>query len=140
MDAQRRDRFPQMRWFYIYGYAGSGHHVSKTRRDLVEGSPLIALNTKTPFHEYHFIDSDTGRAAELRKEAGDRDDVFTYSEDCNTVLLRARFFREPIMASTNALFASGPLQYQPDMGSDRSRRQGSLNRDFPELYGDGHQS
>jgi three-Cys-motif partner protein len=59
----------------------------------VEGSPLIALNTNPPFHEYHFIDSDTGRAAELRKESGDRKDVFTYSEDCNTVLLRDVFPR-----------------------------------------------
>jgi three-Cys-motif partner protein len=63
---QRRERIPSLRWFYIDGYAGSGHHVSKTRGDLVEGSPLIALNTIPPFHEYHFIDSDTGRAAELR--------------------------------------------------------------------------
>jgi hypothetical protein len=35
-----------MRWFYIDGYAGSGHHVSRERGDLIEGSPLIALNTK----------------------------------------------------------------------------------------------
>lgn len=46
-----------------------------------------------PFHEYHFIDSDTGRAAELRKESGNRPDVFTYSEDCNTVLLSKVFPR-----------------------------------------------
>ena len=93
MDAQRRERIPKLRWFYIDGYAGSGHHVSKTRGDLVEGSPLIALNTIPPFHEYHFIDSDTGRAAELRKESGNRPDVFTYSEDCNTVLLNKVFPR-----------------------------------------------
>jgi hypothetical protein len=41
---------------YIDGYAGSRHHVSKARNRLVEGSPLIALNTNPPFHEYHFID------------------------------------------------------------------------------------
>jgi three-Cys-motif partner protein len=96
MEAQRRERISRLRWLYIDGYAGSGHHVSKTSGDLVEGSPLIALNTNPPFHEYHFIDSDTGKAAELRKEAGNRPDVFTYSEDCNTVLMekvfpRARF-------------------------------------------------
>ena len=68
LESQRRDHFPRMRWFYIDGYRGSGHHVSKTRGDLVDGSPLIALNTKPAFHEYHFIDSDTGRTAELRKE------------------------------------------------------------------------
>jgi three-Cys-motif partner protein len=93
MEAQRRDRFPQMRWLYIDGYAGSGHHISKTSKELVEGSPLIALNTVPAFHEYHFIDSDTGKAAELRKEAGDRADVFTYSDDCNEVLLTKVFPR-----------------------------------------------
>jgi three-Cys-motif partner protein len=93
MEAQRRERFLRMRWLYIDGYAGSGHHISKTRGDLVEGSPLIALNTNPPFHEYHFIDSDTGKASELRKEAGDRADVFTYSEDCNEVLLTKVFPR-----------------------------------------------
>ena len=60
---------------------------------MVEGSPLIALNTIPPFHEYHFIDSDTGRAAELRKESGNRPDVFTYGEDWNTVLLSKVFPR-----------------------------------------------
>jgi len=108
LDSQRRDHFPRMRWFYIDGYAGSGHHVSKTRGDLVEGSPLIALNTKPPFHEYHFIDSDTGRAAELRKESGDRQDVFTYSEDCNTVLLRDVFPRADYSQYKRALCLLDP--------------------------------
>jgi three-Cys-motif partner protein len=93
MEAQRRDRFPRMRWLYIDAHAGSGHHISKTRGDLVEGSPLIALKTNPPFHEYHFVDSDAGRAAELRKEALGREDVFTYSEDCNTALLSKVFPR-----------------------------------------------
>lgn len=93
MDAQRRERIPSLRWFYIDAYAGSGHHVSKTSGDLIEGSPLIALNTRPPFHEYHFIDSDATRAEELRKEAGNRPDVFVYPEDCNTVLLSKVFPR-----------------------------------------------
>lgn len=93
MDAQRRGKISSLRWLYIDGYAGSGHHISKTSGDLVEGSPLIALNTSPPFHEYHFIDSDERRAAGLRKEAGDRADVFTYGGDCNTVLLSKVFPR-----------------------------------------------
>jgi three-Cys-motif partner protein len=60
---------------------------------VVEGSPLIALNTNPPFHEYHFIDTEPRRAEQLRKLAGDRPDVFTYSEDCNKVLLREVFPR-----------------------------------------------
>jgi len=108
LESQRRDHFPRMRWFYIDGYAGSGHHVSKTRGDLVEGSPLIALNTKPAFHEYHFIDSDAGRAAELRKESGDRQDVFTYSGDCNAVLLRDVFPRADYSQYKRALCLLDP--------------------------------
>ena len=70
MEAQRRDRFPQMRWLYIDAYAGSGHHISKTRKELVEGSPLIALKTNPPFHEYHFIDSISAKPQSCEKKPG----------------------------------------------------------------------
>jgi three-Cys-motif partner protein len=75
---------------------------------MVQGSPLIALNTNPPFHEYHFIDSDTGRASELRKEAGNRADVFTYSEDCNTVLLSKVFPRADYQKYKRALCLLDP--------------------------------
>jgi three-Cys-motif partner protein len=93
MEAQRRERIPSLRWIYIDAYAGPGYHLSKTSGELVEGSPLIALNTGPPFHEYHFIDSDSERSELLRKHAGDRRDVFTYSEDCNQILLKEVFPR-----------------------------------------------
>jgi len=93
MEAYRRERIPSLRWIYIDAYAGPGYHLSKTTGEVVEGSPLIALNTNPPFHEYHFIDTEPRRAEQLRKLAGDRPDVFTYSEDCNKVLLREVFPR-----------------------------------------------
>jgi hypothetical protein len=138
MDAQRRERIPSLRWFYIDGYAGSGHHVSKTRGDLVEGSPLIALNTTPPFHEYHFIDSDTGRAAELRKEAGDCPDVFTYSEDCNTVLL-SKVFPSGLRSVQAGAVSARPLQHRSHVGSDRNSGKGAIRRDFHELHDHGRQ-
>src|SRR5690242_21371100 len=119
MEAQRRDRFSRMRWLYIDGYAGSGHHMSKTRKELVEGSPLIALNTIPPFHEYHFIDSDTGRAAELRKESRNRPDVFTYSEDCNSVLLKNVFPRADYGKYKRALCLLDPYNIDLDRKSTR---------------------
>ena len=91
MEAQRRERIRSLRWIYIDAYAGPGYHLSKTSGELVEGSPLIALNTDPPFHEYHFIDTDSRRAKQLRELAGERADVFIYSEDCNKVLLREVF-------------------------------------------------
>jgi three-Cys-motif partner protein len=93
MEAQRRERIPSLRWIYIDAYAGPGYHLSKTSGELVEGSPLIALNTDPPFHEYHFIDTESRRAKQLRRLAGERADVFIYSEDCNQVLLREVFPR-----------------------------------------------
>jgi three-Cys-motif partner protein len=93
MEAQRRERIRSLRWIYIDAYAGPGYHFSKTSGEFVEGSPLIALNTQPPFHEYHFIDSEAGRARQLRELAGPRPDVFIYSEDCNEVLLGRVFPR-----------------------------------------------
>jgi three-Cys-motif partner protein len=93
MEATRRDRIPSLRWLYIDAYAGPGYHLSETSGELVEGSPLIALNTDPPFHEYHFIDSDKARSEQLRKLAGPKPYVFTYSEDCNNVLLGKVFPR-----------------------------------------------
>jgi three-Cys-motif partner protein len=93
MDSQRRTKIRSLQWIYIDAYAGPGYHLSKASGALVEGSPLIALNTTPPFHEYHFIDTEKRRATRLRALAGDRADVFTYSEDCNKVLLRDVFPR-----------------------------------------------
>ena len=75
MEANRRERIQSLRWIYIDAYAGPGYHLSKTSGELVEGSPLIALNTDPPFHEYHFIDTEPRRAKQLRKLAGERADV-----------------------------------------------------------------
>ena len=67
MRAQQRDRFRNLYWIYVDAYAGPGYHLSKASGALVEGSPLVALNTDPPFNEYHFIDSDNARANRLRE-------------------------------------------------------------------------
>jgi three-Cys-motif partner protein len=93
LDGTRRDQIPSLRWLYIDAYAGPGIHLSRTTGQAVEGSPLIALNTTPPFSEYHFIDSEPRRVEQLRKLTGERADVFTYSDDCNEVLLEKVFPR-----------------------------------------------
>lgn len=94
LEATRRDKLNRLSWIYIDGFAGPGYHLSKATGEMVEGSPVIAMNTQPPFHEYHFIDTEPARAQQLREIAGpDRKDVFTYTEDCNTVLLRDVFPR-----------------------------------------------
>ncbi len=87
MEAKRREGIRPWHWIYIDAYAGPGFHLSKTSGELVKGSPLIAIKTNPPFHEYHFIDADPSRTAQLRDLVGPRKDVFIYSKDCNKVLL-----------------------------------------------------
>jgi three-Cys-motif partner protein len=72
MEGTRRDRINRLSWIYIDAYAGPGYHLSKTTGETVEGSPLIALNTDPPFHEYHFIDTEPAREQQLRTIAGNR--------------------------------------------------------------------
>jgi three-Cys-motif partner protein len=93
MEGTRRATIKRLKWIYIDGHAGPGQHISKTTGETVPGSPIIALNTVPPFHEYHFIDTDPVRARQLRDLAGNRNDVYTYAEDCNKVLLRDVFPR-----------------------------------------------
>ena len=74
------------RHLYIDAFAGAGVHVSKQTREFVPGSPMNALLVKPPFRELHFIDMNGGRAAELRKLAGERTDVHVHEGDCNKIL------------------------------------------------------
>ena len=87
LDKTRRERLARLRWHYIDAFAGPGVHLSKTTREIVDGSPLIALKTNPPFSKYHFVDADPARAKQLRTIAGTRADVDIYSEDCNGILL-----------------------------------------------------
>jgi three-Cys-motif partner protein len=108
MESKRREEISRLSWIYIDAYAGPGYHLSKTTGDLVEGSPLIALNTDPPFREYHFIDTEPERSALLRRYAGERKDVFTYSEDCNQVLLKRVFPRAQFKDYRRALCLLDP--------------------------------
>jgi three-Cys-motif partner protein len=91
LDSTRRQSVRSLRWLYIDAFAGPGVHLSKVTGKMVDGSPLIALNTQPPFSEYHFIDADRTRAEQLRAMVGSRTNVSIYSEDCNQVLLRDVF-------------------------------------------------
>src|SRR5256712_8285797 len=87
---------PSLYHVYIDAFAGAGTHISKQTGDFVPGSPLNALLVQPPFHEFHFIDIDGGKAKRLRELASGRPEVVVYEEDCNSVLLdnvfpRARY-------------------------------------------------
>ena len=84
--------FPSIkRYIYIDAFAGAGTHISKQTGEMVLGSPLNALYVQPPFHEFHFIDLDGGKAERLRKMTAGRPEVHVYEQDCNDVLLDTVF-------------------------------------------------
>lgn len=93
---------------YIDAFAGAGTHRSKATGDLIPGSPLNALEVDPPFTEFHFIDLNRHRAAELRRRAGSRSGVFVHEGDCNEVLLRDVFPRATYSAYRRALCLLDP--------------------------------
>ena len=76
----------RLRHTYVDAFAGSGEHLSRNTGEWVAGSPLNALAVQPPFKEFHFIDMDGSRAAQLKDLAGNRPEVFTYEGDCNDIL------------------------------------------------------
>jgi len=78
---------PRLYHIYIDGFAGAGINTSKATGKLVPGSPLIALQTEPSFREYHFVDLNPGKSQHLEQLSEGHPNVFTYNDDCNTVLL-----------------------------------------------------
>jgi three-Cys-motif partner protein len=75
-----------LKHIYIDAFSGAGYHKAKETDEIIEGSPIIALNTEPPFYEYHFIDINKDKTDFLKKAAGARENVYFYQEDCNLVL------------------------------------------------------
>ena len=76
---------------YIDAFAGPGEQISEHTRQLVAGSPKIALATNPPFREYYFIDLDKDKVEELNKLSRNRPDVHVLPGDCNQLLLTEVF-------------------------------------------------
>jgi three-Cys-motif partner protein len=79
---------PSFKYIYIDAFSGAGRHVSRETGDFILGSPLNALNIPNQFHEYHFIDLDESKVAELESLANVSSNVFIYHGDCNEILPR----------------------------------------------------
>lgn len=82
---------PHLTHAYIDAFAGAGMHVSRKSGELIQGSPLQALEISPPFAEHHFIDVDGEKVEALRRTAGDRQGVHIYQGDCNELLLERVF-------------------------------------------------
>jgi len=79
----------QRRLYHVYidGFSGGGVHVSKTKQELIPGSPLIALGVNPPFKEYHFIDLDSQKIKALSDIVAGKSNAHLYEGDCNSILL-----------------------------------------------------
>jgi three-Cys-motif partner protein len=89
---------PRLYHVYIDAFAGAGYHMARGSRDLVWGSPVVALLTDPPFREYHFIDLDRGKVESLGEMVQSRttgpydpNTVRLYNADCNEVLIQTVF-------------------------------------------------
>src|SRR5947209_2605722 len=72
---------PRMYHVYIDAFAGAGVHLSRRTGEMVPGSPLNALAISPGFREYHLIDLDAAKVANLKSIIGDRPDVHVYEGD-----------------------------------------------------------
>ena len=72
---------------YIDAFAGGGFHIARERREVVEGSPAVALAVQPPFRSLHFVDLDGDKADQLRDLTKGVSTVRVYEGDCNDILL-----------------------------------------------------
>jgi three-Cys-motif partner protein len=84
---------PRLSHIYIDAFAGAGTHISRSTGNLVPGSPLNALKISPPFDEYHLIDTDAEKVAQLKEIIRERPEAHIYEGDCNKVLLERVFPR-----------------------------------------------
>ena len=99
---------------YIDAFAGAGHHISKSTKRYVKGSPLNALNIQPSFSEFHLIDLDGDRTEELRRIVGENPAVHFYSRDANEVLLKEAFPRCRYSDFNRALCLLDPYSFCVD--------------------------
>ena len=115
---------PKLKHLYIDGFAGPGVHLSKVTSEFVAGSPLNALRIEPPFSEYHFIDADEDRTAQLKSLAGNRPNVYAYFGDCNIILPRDVFPRTRYDRYSRALCLLDP--YNIDLSWEVVRQAGQM--------------
>jgi len=72
---------------YIDAFAGGGFHIAKETREVVQGSPMVALKVEPPFRSLHFVDLDGDKADQLRGLTAGMPAVHVYHGDCNDILL-----------------------------------------------------
>jgi len=73
---------------YIDLFSGTGRCLVEATMREVDGSPLVALNTKVPFTHYFFNDMDASAIESLRKRTAHMgfQSITYFNKDCNGVI------------------------------------------------------
>jgi len=82
-----RSTFPE--YYFIDAFASSGFYKKRKTRELIYGSPLIALNIQPPFTKYFFIELNKNKADCLeseRKNNYSNLDAKIKNGDCNIII------------------------------------------------------
>ncbi|QWR78044.1 three-Cys-motif partner protein TcmP [Candidatus Magnetomonas plexicatena] len=95
-------------YFYIDAFSGAGFHESRNTGELIQGSPINALEIDPAFSEYHFIDLDKGKIGNLKQLVGEAPNKYFYNEDCNQVLMKSIFPKLPYNSYKRALCLLDP--------------------------------
>ena len=78
-------------FYYIDAFSGQGYHLTKDAHERIKGSPIIVLENAPDCDEYHFIELDSAKGDQLKRECKEKypnKKVRVYSgKDCNEVLL-----------------------------------------------------
>ncbi len=75
--------------YFIDLQAGPGKNIFDPSRDVMLGSPLIALNAKYPFTHYRFVELNTDNFDALQQRISAsplKDRTISYNDDCNLIV------------------------------------------------------
>lgn len=106
----------RFRFFYIDAFAGAGLHLSRRKKEIVLGSPRIALEIEPKFDKLFFVEIDQSRVDFLRELESVDTRVRVRPGDCNEIL------REEIIPEINgdrfnrALVILDPYKLNYDWG------------------------
>lgn len=78
-------------YYYIDAFSGAGHHKSKTKNEVIDGSPKRAIDVEPQFSHYYFIDLEKKKTDYLASILGSLDNVTLKEGDCNDILTKDVF-------------------------------------------------
>jgi three-Cys-motif partner protein len=113
--AQILAKQPHLKFAYVDAFAGAGRHLSRATGEEVAGSPRAVLEIEPAFDEYHFVELDPARAAELQELTAIRPGrVHIHIGDSNEILPAKILPRFGFKTYRRALLLADPFSIDLD--------------------------